>query len=342
MKLVELLAEKIKEWPEGAKNITQDHDGSVSPCTDPHNDLEFDGSRWSSTNGFHMGLDIIGKQDLSSDYKTAIVTRAQWQAERDRQKGGEWKRHRGGKQPVANDTQVECRMRNGDIEKFNASGFMWDHNGQDDDIMAYRVISQPQAEEVEVNTFVGRDVQVEYAFSQEGVSMEDLDWKPIGGKLTSVEGVDPALFGEVEDVQLRDTLSTYKEFTVTGQWHQIDGPIKWRDTVNELDAYIEEFTRERDALIERLDSEGFALIPPAVSVMSEFSGVDMSDWRNWKAGDIVECITSEYNDVYTIGQEYTIEWVKEDVFSVYDNYGENSSCDWFGHDAEGLKFVRRQ
>ncbi len=152
MKLVELLAEKIKEWPEGAKNITQDHDGSVNPCTDPHNDIEFDGSRWSSTNGFHMDLDIIGKQDLSSDYKTAIVTRPQWQAERDRQKGGEWKRHRGGKCPIHGDQMVEVKLRDGDIQQAYARCFAWPYDSCDTyaNIMQYRIISQPQAEEVEV------------------------------------------------------------------------------------------------------------------------------------------------------------------------------------------------
>ena len=166
--------------------------------------------------------------------------------ERDRQKGGEWKRHRGGKQPVANDTQVECRMRNGDIEKFNASGFMWDHNGQDDDIMAYRVISQPQAEEVD--------------------SISEAAHKPI--------------------IEALNTMAT--------QWHedQIDGPIKWRDEVTELNAYIEKYTRERDAIIERLASEGFALIPPVVSVVSEFSGAGMIfPIEEWQIGDIVQVVS---------------------------------------------------
>ena len=70
----------------------------------------------------------------------------------------------------------------------------------------------------------------------------------------------------------------------------METPFKWRDEVTELNAYIEKYTRERDALIERLASEGFALIPPVVSVVSEFSGVDMNDWRNWKVGDIVSVI----------------------------------------------------
>lgn len=247
--------------------------------------------------------------------------------ERDRQKGGEWKRHRGNSQPVDEGTWVEVKLRCGDIQQGLANAFLWRHADCDvaANIMKYRVISQAQAEEVEKEVFVGKDVKLEYAFSEEGVSMEDLDWKPIGGKLTSVEGVDLALFGEVEDVQLRDTLSTYKEFTVTGQWHQIEGPLKWRDEVTELNAYIEKFTRERDSLIERLASEGFALIPAMTPVMG-VADIDFSDWRNWKAGDIVECTHSGFDKVYTEGKSYCVDHVTNEYAKVADDCGENSFC----------------
>lgn len=109
---------------------------------------------------------------------------------------------------------------------------------------------------------------------------------------------------------------------LSAKWDQVESPFKWRDTVNELDAYIEEFTRERDALIERLASEGFALIPPVVSVMSEFSGVDMSDWRNWKAGDSVTYIHTSTSS-FTDGWQYTLEEVDEDRVSIeHDDEGD--------------------
>lgn len=143
-------------------------------------------------------------------------------------------------------------------------------------------------------------------------------------------------------VEIDTTEASQAIDALTAKWDHVDGPLLWRDTVNELDAYIEEFTREREALLNRLSEEGFALIPPSVSVVSKFCGdVDMSDWRNWRAGDIVECVTDQYSEVYTQGQEYKVQWVKDDMFSVFDNYGGESSCDWFDGEEKDLKFIRR-
>lgn len=117
---------------------------------------------------------------------------------------------------------------------------------------------------------------------------------------------------------------------------QIDGPIKWRDTVNELDAYIEKYTRERDALINRLALEGFALIPPVVSVVSEFAGVDMSDWRNWKVGDVF--ITDGECQYYTKGKEYSVHGLENDsapIKAIDDN------GDVYCLFMEEVKFIRR-
>lgn len=317
MKLVELLAEKIKEWPNGAKNITQDHDGSVSPCTDPHNDLEFDGSRWSSTDGFNMGIDIIGKQDLASDYKKAIVTRAQWQAERDRQKGGEWIRNRGNskKAPVDIGTMVEVRFRNGLIEQDNGYP-RWHHDGKEFDIMAYRVISQPQAEH-----------GLELVQGVQDAVISCISHNNGAGKVTH----GPIMMGD--EVVGEASPEWHKQ----AKWDQIETPFKWRDEVTELNAYIEKYTRERDALIERLASEGFALIPPVVSVVSEFSGADMSDWRNWKPGDIVASITN-CKGQFSVGSEYEIEEVHDGrIEIVADDSGDRN-----GWGVDNFKFIHHQ
>lgn len=290
MKLVEILAKKLSEWPESAVCITQDSGGSIYGWEQAG--AEYRKYAWYSPDGEDFGMhDIeIEDHDESSDHKKSVVSQAQWQAERDRHKGGEWKRHRGGKQPVADLDRVEYRLRGGETGECFGAALLWDHQKQDDDVMSYRVISQPQAEEVEVNTFVGNDVQLEYAFSQDGVALENLDWRPIGGKITSIEGVDPEIFGVVDESDI-EPISTYKEFKVTGQWNQMETPLKWRDTVNELDAYIEEFTREREALINRLALEGFALLPamtPVVGVADE-----LPTFRDWMVGDIVEVISTE-------------------------------------------------
>lgn len=79
MKLIELLARELKEWPDGATSITQDADGEVNPCNDPHGDLEFNARLWTSTDGFMIGSDILPGLELADDYDTSVVNRYEWQ-----------------------------------------------------------------------------------------------------------------------------------------------------------------------------------------------------------------------------------------------------------------------
>ena len=223
MKLVELLAKELNEWAAGKVAAVQDPDADGTVWFVSSSDgLEFNGLEWRYYGYFEIA--ISRPSSRAEDYDSAIVTRAQWQAERDLQNGGEWKRHRGGKQPVDNDVYVEVHLRCGDIHQSHAQDFIWPHKECDRDanLTKYRVISQPQAEEVEVkDTTIGT---LSYKV--------EIDTSPA--------------------IQALNELSA--------KWDQVESPFKWRDCVNELDAYIEKFTRERDELIERLASEGFALI----------------------------------------------------------------------------------
>lgn len=228
-----------------------------------------------------------------------------------KQNSGEWKRHRGGKQPVANEVLVEFKFRSGVTGACYASDLLWDHQKQDDDVMQYRIISQPQAEEVEVNVFVGKDVKIEYAYAQEGVEPEHLEWKTMGtAKIDSICDL-----GSTE-----------------AKTDQIDGPIRWRDTVNELDAYIDEFNRERESLINRLAEEGFALIPAMTAVMG---AAPLSlPFSEWKIGDIVEVISTDCfcNADVSIGDQYPI--------TSRDNVDVKGPTGTFGNQ-DHYKFVRR-
>lgn len=356
MKLVELLAKELSVWPESAYAYAQDADTRAFPWTGTP---EFDGGDWIIASGstIDSGSSKVLYFQLASDYKDAVVTKEQWQAERDRQKGGVWKRHRGGKCPVPVGTKVSTRHRDGEVVDVHfhtattGSGpatmnTIWKHTGDDHDIMAYKIISQPQAEEPTVNVFTGKDSSVEYAFGEPGCNMSDLDWKPLGNAKAGDIEFDSVKAEEVEvkgttigtlslkvEVDTSDATQAIDE--LAAKWDQIETPFKWRDEVTELNAYIEKFTRERDALIERLASEGFALIPPVVSVVSEFSGVDIGDWRH---GDVISC-NEDYPHQFTKGFEYIVDSLSKSegrVSVVSDDNGEHN-----GWGAGHFKFIRR-
>ena len=350
MKLVEILAKEMSKWPSGFNDVGQAFAG----------ELHLPGI------GEHV-RHTKEKYTRSEDWGTAIVTHAQWQAERDRQKGGEWKRHRGGKCPVSAGSKVSTRHRYGkvvDVHFHTATtnsgaatmNAIWKHTGDAHDIMSYKVISQPSSK-AEARAPFGGDPIVEYAFGAPGEDIASLDWKPLGhGRISDIEFDDVT----TEEVDVKDTtigtLSYKVEIDATeatqaidelaAKWDQIETPFKWRDEVTELNAYIEKYTRERDALIERLASEGFALIPAMTPVMG-VADIDMGDWRNWKEGDIVEVVIKNDCD-FPIGKQYPVSQIEKPGYEggmpvmIKDEDG----CEYWAEDSEYdlrhvFKFIRR-
>lgn len=235
MRLIEILATVLNEWPAGTEYAAQDScdewkgrvwftDNEFSDCVNGSWDIG-DGNIENHINGL----------ELSSDCNTSIVTRSQWARKRVKQR------------------QL---IREG-----------------------YRIISQPQAEEIEVkDTTIGT-----------------LSYK----------------------VEIDTTEASQAIDELAAKWDQVDGPLLWRDTVNELDAYIEEFTRERDVLINRLALEGFALLPAMTAVMG-VADVDMSDWRNWKTGDKIRMTARDWCDL-TKGAIYEIVDTGDDFITIIDD-----------------------
>lgn len=147
MKLVEILARELKEWPERAICVTQDGDGDLnsSPIEDPEYENKM--RLWLARGG----LEIFGRLSVSCDFSTSIVTREMWESERAKlakPKGGKngWIRNRGGKQPVANGVMVEYRMRSGNQSQVAvaAEDVRWNHSSRLGDIMAYKVVEQAE------------------------------------------------------------------------------------------------------------------------------------------------------------------------------------------------------
>lgn len=306
MKLVELLARELKKWPIGTVSMTQDDDGAVNMYDHAFPTTLDTKCTWRCI-GFTEYLTRL--KEVASDQQTAIVTIAQWQAERDRQKGGEWKRHRGGDKPksVSDGEMVEVRLRCGDTQTAYSDKFLWSHSDCDESvhITKYRVISQPQAEEVEYRgPFLAA---------------------PIADSETALE----------YDIEFPSGVCS-----VDAKTDQMETPFKWRDEVTELNAYIEKFTRERDSLIERLASEGFALIQKINLNLDKIDAtLDMSDWRNWKEGDVIEVIANKGCHEFEIGNEVTVINIDEED-STYRIEATAGGNDWWLAKSDG-KFIRR-
>jgi hypothetical protein len=290
MKLVELLAKEMNEWPdmpEGGRRLEQDCNNAV---------IEGDGCGT---------VDIFMLSQKADDYaENPHVTRAQWQAERDRQKGGEWKRHRGGKQPVDGAEYVEVKLRDGDIQQSFARCFAWPHSACDvyANIMQYRVISQPQAEEVEVRKFT-----------------QDLNMHTPQGEF--IRG----------QISLNDEVI----YPAEAQWQQSSGPLAWRDTIIHCQAIIEDCEREIQRNVDLLDAEGLMIQTDSKKSMRHYAP-DVLPFEEWQVGDIVASINN-YGNQFSVDSEYEIESVEGRRIEITaDDCGEKN-----GWGVDNFRFIRR-
>lgn len=96
------------------------------------------------------------------------------------------------------------------------------------------------------------------------------------------------------------------------------GPLQWRDRIAEIDSTTQDLTTERAELVQKLASEGFALIGRVVEPVE-----DMSDWRNWKEGDLLEMVKASDWEEMTNGKLYEFAAPENrDNFAVVDDNGE--------------------
>ena len=119
-----------------------------------------------------------------------------------------------------------------------------------------------------------------------------------------------------------------------GKIGQIDGPLKWRDRIREIDTTVEALEEERVALAQQLEDEGFQLIAAKVK-----QDEDMGDWRNWREGDLLTLIEDSSRDDFTRGKEY--EFIEVDDFDeivVLDDAGDQNG---YGVNSGMFKFHSR-
>lgn len=302
MKLVEILARDLKAWPK-ADFVVQEYDGELYMASKVKPKNNRGGNPvWESQAGgdgeyFEPNLFL----DKSEDHATAIVTRADWEAERAKLKapkdnGDGWIRHRGGKCPVKAGTLVDVRYRDGQVNnhvpaltKLSKAGSIthrsaanWDHIGSKYDIMAYRIHKPaeqpaPVSEEVIVEDKTGNlsGLTVPHHMLFGYASLEEM---------REATGYDAELFAAM----ITKGVGTFLPGTV----EQISGPIEWRDRIRELDTQreeveatyqrqVSEITQERESLVQELAGEGLALVE------------DMSNAENWEIGDLAEVISTD-------------------------------------------------
>ena len=148
MKLVELLARELDVWPEQAECATQEGGGCAYFWKSYR--LSYVRGDWVHGSGYGLISEDWSHSlsELAVDHTTAIITRADWQAERERIAGG-WIAWGGGECPVAKGVDVDYMMRGG-VENTDADGvtsdrLRWDHRGTAGDIIAYRLHKPEQA-----------------------------------------------------------------------------------------------------------------------------------------------------------------------------------------------------
>lgn len=293
MKLVEILAREMSNWPDdGTDVVGQAADGVL------HLNASFSPNRGFTDKSYTM----------ADDWNSADVTRADWEAERARIKGEKampkankdgWIRHRGGKCPVDAGTLIDVRRRNGEVEEGlscgelgnctsdDAENSFWRHDGDVSEIMAWRPHKAKQIDQQEAIS----------AFN------EQTSKRPIG---IGMEEMPSAKY--------------------------FDGPLQWRDRIHTIDfdkavaqkaheAAMAALDSERAELVAKLKAEGLALVD-AVPVG------DMSNPLNWKRGDIVTAI-DECEGQFTEGNQYVLRQdFDPKLYSVrveFDDAGSNTN-----------------
>ena len=100
-------------------------------------------------------------------------------------------------------------------------------------------------------------------------------------------------------------------------------PIYCRDRIKEIDSLVENLEEERVSLVQALEDEGFALI--STVLVNATPVEDMSDWKNWKEGDLLTFSERGSDYDFTVGKNYGFIKVDEDDdILVLDDSGEEN------------------
>lgn len=345
MKLVKLLAKELKEWPEGAKYACQDtegtYEGSVFFVSNEPEHSDVSGG-WSVCGV----IDARYNLEVSSDAKINTVTKLQWQAEREKMNKPKWIRHRGGKCPVKAGTKVVTRYRDGVVSDWcmtrnqdtdeECLSAIWSHSGGETDIMAYYV---EETKDQEIEEVIPKHMAFGYESKEEMVAQIGEEC-PFAQVASTAEKTN---FGTIiYKLEIDATEATQQIDSLVAKWGQIVSPLKWRDAIIHCQAIIEDCEREIERNVNLLDAEGLMMQKDSKKAMQHYApDVDMSDWRNWQAGDVIEIVANEGGHQFENGEEVIVVLLDlNDIdMSVKAEYKDGSDYWWLsGKDA---KFIRR-
>lgn len=311
MKLVDILARELTEWPAKAVVFVQDDDKECKPAgrldqTAPN------GGIWLRNHPQHQGSFFA--KSLADDRDTAVVKKKEWETARaaylltqqpaqDPQlskigksmtkanKDG-WIRHRGGKCPVDAGTLVDVRFRDGEIscsqqalmkgKPDEAWAKDWAHSGHCGDIMAWRPAKTEAKESQET--------------SEETIGSCDQPKEPPS---------DP--------VSLRQ------------QWESLGHEIKSNEcSIQSIQEAIAGLVERQESIKAELKAAGFLIYAEAETVKVDASE-DMSDPKNWREGDVFT-VTQTGSHSFNIGQKVKMTHDDGSMVKLYE------SCD---NDQEG-------
>ena len=240
MKLVEILARELDEWPDVAYVAVQDSDHlekTIWYLEEGHKEIRHSGKEWVCRSGFNILISEPGK--LATDHTTAIVTRSDWEAERAKLKapkanGDGWVRNRGRVVtcPADPGVLIDVKWRGGEIDLAQyPSSFNFSHNGTSGDIMAYR-LHKPA--EQPVRSGIVDQLQEQCAgLAKSAESLKEagpIEWRDRIREL---------------DTQRAEVESTYQR-------------------------QINEITQERESLVQKLAGKGLALVEGVVQPVDQW------------------------------------------------------------------------
>lgn len=283
MKLVDILAMDLEEWPEGVcgnDGITQDSNGALNTIDDGEfHDAECNSEGiWrdeycSLVDGPKGSICL----EVAEDQDTAKVTRKEWEAARH--------------SAIRKDADTTLSFN-----RYEPSLF----DGAPEGTTHYSLYKQHYS----------KWHKLEDGMWYYWCTIR-FDWE----KYTDQDNAKRKLANAIERPVVESVMEEKQE-DFLGKYFE-DNPVMIRERILVIRSEREAGVQEEKELIKKLQDMGFALIDVAVPVDStdEEPELDMTDPANWKEGDILTCVES--NGRLFDGKDYKVLKIRHDHSDVW-------------------------